>query len=387
MVTGKNAAKGTASGGSRSSIKGIEFQRWIASRPPQGIYAFCGPEVHLRDEALDALKRRLAGGAGESAASRHAVESYQVGEAAVQEIAAAVSQGGLFGGDRLVLIDGIERLTRVKKETEREAWLLLARGPASNTVVMTSALTSRELSGRSTFLAALLGAIHVVEFWTLFPRDAMRWLIGRARQEGLELDGTAASYLVDHLGTDLGLLARELEKITLTAGDKHLGLADLKNLMRGGVLGSSWECVDALVRGDARVAIEQLQGVRREETSFSFAWKLTTAARNALTGSASGPAGAPGRSQGAWGSGSRGGFTGGDRVSASGGGADKGSLAALLLGCYYWERRVKQGRWVGTHDFVGLEALAAAHALRSASTRRQTGRANQVGPRGAPERR
>lgn len=342
----------------KSVVKGVDFPRWIASRPAQGIYLFCGPEVHLREEALAALKSRLAGG-GEGGGSRHAVESYQVGEAAVQEIAAAVSQAGLFGGDRLVLIDGLERLTRVRKESEREAWLALARGPAANTVVMLSTLSSRELTGRSTFLAAVLGAVQVVEFWSLFPRDAVRWLVSRARRDGLELDAAAAGYLVDHLGTDLGLLAREVEKVTLLTGSQRLGLADLRSLLRAGVLGSSWECVDALVRGDAVAAIERLQGVRREEASFSFAWKLTTAARNTLTGA---------------GGGRSGGWGGGGRVSLSSSGADKGSLAALLVGCYYWERRVKQGRWLGAHDFVGLEALAAAHALRSASAGEHAGR-------------
>ncbi len=358
----KGSVKGTGQGGQGSvrrqgGVKGIDFPRWIARRQPQGIYAFCGPEAHLRAEALAALKSRLAGESGGMGASRHAVETYQVGEAAVQEIAAAVSQAGLFGGDRIVLIDGLERLTRIKKESEREVWLSLARGPAANTVVMMSALSSRELTGRSAFLAALLGAVQVVEFWSLFPSDAARWLTARAREAGLELDGPTAGYLVAHLGTDLGTLAGEIEKIALLTGSRRLAMADLKDLLRAGALGSSWECVDALVRGDAAEAIERLQGVRREEASFSFAWKLTTAARNALTGSEGGRAGP----------------SGGRRVTHSAGGADKGRLATLLLGCYYWERRIKQGRWLGAHDFIGLETLAAAHSLRSPVTGRQAG--------------
>jgi DNA polymerase III delta subunit len=355
-------------------VKGIEFQRWIAGRRPQGFYAFCGPEVYLRGEALDALKGRLAGEAGGTGGGRYAVESHEVGEASVQEIATVVSQGGLFGGDRLVVIDGIERLTRVRKESDREAWLALVRRPAANTVVLMSALTSRELGGRSAFLGTLLSAVQVVEFWSLFPRDAARWLVVRARQEGLALDPGAAAYLVDHLGTDLGMLAREIERIALLQGGGRIAMADLKDLMRAGVLGSSLECVDALIRGDAPAAIERLQGVRREEASFSFAWKLATALRSALIGSG-GMRGGPSWS----GSGTRRGATGrtptGEgRVTASGSGIDEGSLASLLLGCYYWERRIKQGRWLGAHDFVGLEALAAAHALRSSAVGQQTGR-------------
>lgn len=345
-----------------AAIKGIEFGRWIAGRRPQGIYAFCGPEVQLRDEAIAALTRRLAGDARQSGGMRHAVESYQVGETAVQEIAAIACQGGLFGGERLILIDGLERLTRVRKDSERDAWLALVRGPAANTIVLMSVMGSRELGGRSTFLAALLAAVQVVEFWSLFPRDAARWVIARAHHEGLELGQECAAYLVDHLGTDLGLLAREVERIALLRGRGRLALGDLRELVGSGVLGSSWECVEALVRGDAAAALNRLQGVRREEASFSFAWKLTTAARGGLLGQGRGPG------TGGWGT-----WRGAAPVTATGGTIDKGELARLLLECYYWERRVKQGRWLGAHDFVGLETLAATHALRSASSGRRPG--------------
>ncbi len=346
-------------------VKGIDFARWIAGRRPQGFYAFCGAEVQLRDEAIAALKERLAGDAGAPGGTRYAVESCQVGETPVQEIAAIACQGGLFGAERLVLIDGLERLTRVRKDSEREAWLALVRGPAANTVVLMSVQGSRELSGRSTFLSRLLAAVQVVEFWSLFPRDAARWVIARARREGLELGPDAAAYLIEHLGTELGVLAREVERIALLHGAGRLAVGELRELVRSGVLGSSWECVEALVRGDAVGAIDRLQGVRREEASFSFTWKLTTAARAALLGQ-----------ERAYGPGAGGPWKGRGGVTASTAGVDKGDLARLLLECYYWERRVKQGRWLGAHDFIGLEALAATHALRSASP------GHAAGPRG-----
>ncbi len=342
-------------------ISALDFFRKHADQRPQGVTAFCGPETYLRNEALEAVKRALAGTEGDVTGGRYAVDTFQVGENPFQEISAAVSQSGLFGGARLVVVDGIERLTRVKSPIEREAWLSLVRGAVVNPMVLMSALHSRELSRRSKFLASLLGAVRVIEFWNLFPRDAARWIVRQGAREGLQVDPSAAGYLIEHLGCDLGILANEVQKLALLKGEGRLTRRDLRALVRAGVLGSSWECVEAILRADAPDAIRRLQGVRREEASFSFLWKLTSATRNALTegqdraGRTRGRQRTPPGEQGS-----------GARIVTSGGvGSRKRGLARLLDECYEWERSVKQGRWLGAHDFVGLETLAAAYALRT----------------------
>lgn len=345
------------------ALKWNEFSRHIARQRPAGCYAFCGPEAFLKSEALDAMKRALVGEAGGEARVRYAVETFRVGETSVREMVTVVSQTGLFGGDRMVLIENAEKLSRASRK-DREIWMELVKTGSANPVVFLSHRNSKELGGRSSFVAGLLRRVQVVEFWHLYPRDAVQWIGRRAETLGLQLTRDAATHLVSRLGTDLHLLSREIEKISLMHGKGRLGVQELKKMVRAGILGSSWDCIDALLRGDIGEAIERLQGVRQEEASFSFLWKLTSSASHALEGR--GGQGAP--SAGGWSQGR-----------ATDEGRDRGQdawrkrmLAELLQGCYEWESRLKGGRWSGNHDFVALEGLMVGRALLSQRLRRPT---------------
>jgi DNA polymerase III delta subunit len=333
-------------------IRGQDFAKRLGTGPPAGCYAFCGPEIFLREEALDTMRRSLSGQAG-AEPGRYLVDTYQAGAVSASEIATLVSQTGLFGAERLVLIENIEKLTR-KKKTEKDAWKELARARPANPLILISSQSSRDLSRRSTFLAALLKEVQVVEFWHLFPRDAARWARQRAAQVGLDLHPRAAAYLVDHVGTDLHLLLQEIEKISLAHDEAKVSLKGLRQLVSEGILGSSWECVNALLEANLPEALERLQGVRREETAFSFLWKLTYSIGLAMEGKR-GRAGT--------------GVAGVQRPSSQSapyervGDPTHRTLAELLVACYRCEHRLKGGRWSSGHEYVALEGLLVAHWL------------------------
>ena len=327
--------------------KGQDFLRQVARERPGGFYAFCGPETFLKNEALRAMQGAL--GSGDTSSARYAVDTYRVGESRIQEISASVSQTGLFGGERLILVEGLERLTRLQKKSDRELWEQLVRGLPANPVILISHRPSRELA-RSAFLGRLLKAVRLVEFWHLYPRDAARWLIQSAARKKLTLRPDAAGLLVGHLGSDLNLLSQEIEKISLLHGDGELALEDLRRLTRSGMLGSSWECIEAILCGEIRQGLEQLQGVRREEASFSFQWKLASATRTALGGGPRGPA--PHL-----------------RTQHRDPRTIKRELAQLLTGCYEWEHHIKGGRWNGRADYQALEGLLVGFWLASTDQR------------------
>lgn len=327
--------------------KGQDFLRGAARERPAGFYAFCGPETFLKGEALAGMQAALGG--SDAGSARYAVDTYRVGEARVQEISAAVSQAGLFGGERLILVEGLERLTRTQKKSDRELWESMVQGAPANPVVFISHRPSRELA-RSTFMGRMLRNVRLIEFWHLYPRDAARWLVQCAARKELRLRPDAAGYLVAHLGTDLHLLSQEVEKISLLHGEGELALNDLKQLTRSGMLGSSWECVEAILNGDVRQGLERLQGVRREEASFSFQWKLAAATRTALGGRARGPAPHV-------------------RSVQRDPRAKKRSLAQLLNGCYEWEHHIKGGHWNGKDDYQALEGLLIGYWLTSTDQR------------------
>lgn len=355
-------ARATKSSAAR--LRWPDFRASLQKRRPAGVFAFCGPELFLKREALDAMTRALVGSGAAAERERYALESHRAGESSYAEISTAASQAGLFGAERIVLVEEAERLSRVRGK-ERDQWIALARSAPPNPLVFSSVLSSRELAQRSVFLGDLLRAVTVVEFWHLFPRDAARWIVERAHSSGIHCTPEAAAALVEHLGSDLLLLAQEIEKLALLRPGERLGVPELRELVHHGVLGSSWECVDAVLDGRIPTAVTLLQSVAREETSFSFAWKLSRSATMRLLDSGSGG------SQTGWASTRGHGGTGHALTAITP--AEKKLLGRLLSQCYVWERNLKSGAWVGSHDYIGLEAMIVDHGSRWRGQRHRGG--------------
>lgn len=338
----------------KRSLRWSDLQGRLSQSAPRGAYAFCGPEHLLKHEAQQAMLGSLLGrDAGESRA-RYALMTCLIGEQPTSEILGAAAQVGLFGGERLLWVEGVERMGRLGAK-DREAWLAALTSEPANPIVLVSAELSHELRRRTKFHAELLDRVTAVDFWPLREPEAAAWLVERAQQHGVRMSRPAADYIVGRLGTDLLGLGQEAEKISLLRGEGALGIEDLRELTRHGLLGHAWECVDAALTGRHREALERLQAVRSEETAFSFNWKLTFTAGRWLGSQTA----------------SRGGFEGGGQGREWGGGSAppltpqfKNLLGRVLTECYDWERYLKSGRWSGAYDFAALEALLVAHATR-----------------------
>ncbi|MBP7669030.1 MAG: hypothetical protein KA123_00410 [Candidatus Eisenbacteria bacterium] len=332
-----------------------ELTRAMTKEKPAGVYALCGPETFLKREALAAMKRSLLGDSA-SKDERYAVDSFRLGENDSGAILSAASQTGLFGGERLVWVEGLERYPRLAQK-EREEWFRVIAERPANPVLLVSEMSSRELSRRAKALAELLSAVTVVDFWYLYPDRAAEWVMKRGQKHGLEISSEVAARLVRHVGADLLALSKEIEKIALLHGPGPLDEEELRTLARRGVLGSSWDCVEHILAGDLHASLEGLLAVQREESAFGFAWKLNQAVARSLGGEGGGhgesrggpPRGAPHSSPPA------------KRNDAS---LDKKLLGRLLWGCYEWERDIKTGRWAGANDYPALEALVIAHMER-----------------------
>lgn len=334
------------------TLRWNELTRRLEREGVRGTYAFCGPEAFLKQEAQKTLLAATLGKGGAGEGARYALATFQLGEQGIDEILGAASQGGLFGAERVVWVEGLERAGRLRPK-DREAWLAALGRENANPIVLSSPELSHELRKRTKFHTDLLARVTVVDFWSPRPAEATEWLRRRAEKRGLQLTPAAAEKIVGHLGTDLLTLAQEVEKISLLHGEGGLGVEDLREMVRLGLLGSAWESVEAALAGRHQEALQGLQTARREETAFSFNWKLSFSAAQWL-GSASD---VPSRAAGSWSP-----RAGVQRPAPSP--RMKKLLGRMLGECYEWERRMKSGRWPGAHDYDALEAVVIAHAAR-----------------------
>jgi DNA polymerase-3 subunit delta len=117
--------------------------------------------------------------------------------------------------NRVVIIRDMQALSPKARDVVEEA----ARTPAGGLVLI---ITGQKPSGsKAKFYDQLQKAAITVEFPRLALNDLPGWLEARAREDhGLELELDAARALVGAIGSHLGVLATELEKLASYAGER-----------------------------------------------------------------------------------------------------------------------------------------------------------------------
>jgi DNA polymerase III subunit delta len=128
----------------------------------------------------------------------------------------------------------------------------------------------------------------MVELVRVEESDAMRWLVGEAEKRGSALEVDAARELADALGTDLMLMASELEKLVLFVGERRrITLGDVETMVLGAKQRSLYELTDAISAKDRPRALALLQGLLNasdggEESAIGHLYMLARTFRQML---------------------------------------------------------------------------------------------------------
>lgn len=102
----------------------------------------------------------------------------------------------------------------------------------------------------------------MVELARVTEEDAMRWVIATAQEERTRFEPDAARELVDALGSDMMLIASELEKLLLYAmGRGKITLGDVETMVLAAKQRSLYELTDAISDHDRARALALLQGL------------------------------------------------------------------------------------------------------------------------------
>lgn len=135
------------------------------------------------------------------------------GDLTMETLASLLGTPPLIADRRVVLIREAEGLATNARA--RDLLLDTARNPPRGLVLVLTATPTK-----AAFYEQLKKAARSADFSTLRDADVPGWLMDRAREEhGRVLDENAAVSLAGGLGSDLGLLARELEKLHAVAAE------------------------------------------------------------------------------------------------------------------------------------------------------------------------
>jgi DNA polymerase-3 subunit delta len=128
----------------------------------------------------------------------------------------------------------------------------------------------------------------IVELARVEEADAMRWVTATALEQGNKIDPDAVRELVDALGTDMMLIASELEKLLLyTFGRGRITLGDVETMVLSAKQRSLYELTDAISLKDRPRALAVLHGLLNsseagEEAAIGHLYMLARTYRQML---------------------------------------------------------------------------------------------------------
>jgi DNA polymerase-3 subunit delta len=227
------------------------------------------------DEAkLDAWRRRLRARAEEEG-SDATLEILRDERLSAQAVAEAIQALTLSAGRRYVLADGVERWS---DRDVKEVAAALSQLPPETVVVFMA--RGKEPKALVKAVASCGGESHGYEA----PRPAAypAWVRERARDLGLELEQEAAELLVERIGHSQQRLMRELEKLSIFAGeDGPIGSEVVGAVTTSAVEARAYELADAVVEGDPQRALQIAEDLRaRGEDMMHILFALLRQLRN-----------------------------------------------------------------------------------------------------------
>lgn len=166
------------------------------------VYYLYGPEDVLKDDAARAIVDRAL----DPSARDFNFDQRSAGDLDAETFYALCQTVPMLSARRAVVVRNVEAWRR-KPKTRAVVVRYLER-PSPETVVVLVQGASEEAAD-----AELARRAVTVHLESLPPERALRWLTHRAEQLGLALPVDAAEHLVRSVGSDLGALSMELQKL------------------------------------------------------------------------------------------------------------------------------------------------------------------------------
>jgi len=238
------------------------------------VYLLTGSDRPKIETALARLRRHF---------QPEAVELVSAQETPGAAVTALCNAGSLFGDGRLVLVEGVDgrrnadgRLVNGWKAADVQAIEDYLASPAPDTVL---ALVAQALKKDSALAKACAKAGQVLAF-DVVKKSLAGWIGERFKQAGGRAEPEACAVLLELVGDDLHLLANEIDKLVLWAGDEPIGEREVELLVAPVRETPIFELTDAWGRRDlagtlaASETILEREGRPRRDTTPRLAAAL-----------------------------------------------------------------------------------------------------------------
>lgn len=144
-------------------------------------------------------------------------------------------------------------------EKHQKALAAYATAPAPNSCLVMHVAT---VDARKKLIKTVQKTGGLIACNRLYERDVVPWLTARAKAMGRQINSAAAALLTEFLGTDLAMLAAELEKLAVYIGDrKRITPEDVQSVSLRDRGRAIYELTDAIGRRQPERALAALDGL------------------------------------------------------------------------------------------------------------------------------
>jgi DNA polymerase-3 subunit delta len=254
----------------RSFATSDRFVADVKARKIAAGYVFIGDEAFFRKKCRDAILQHLV----PEDVRELSVYDMDLGEVELREILDRARTPSLMAPFQVFFIRGVKNLYgRGKHDEEFAAIEGYFKDPNPDALLIFIAdhinipadarrmdLTDRDRYER---IRETLGEYcTVLEFARVEEGDAVKWALEAANNESVKLDPDAARELVDSLGGDMMMVANELEKLVLFAGErKRITLGDVETMVLAAKQRSFYELTEAISLRDRGRALAVLGAI------------------------------------------------------------------------------------------------------------------------------
>jgi DNA polymerase III subunit delta len=193
----------------------------LLKTPPAGAVFFVhGEEEHLREEVI----RRVIDAWLDPATRDFNLDQLRGGDLTAEGLASLLSTPPMMAQRRIIVIREAQGLSPKAREAIEQ---VTSATPAGLVLLVVAQIPS---GSKARFYSTLQQRAHSVECAAVDSLDLPAWLVDRASQQyGVTLELDAARALAAAIGSQLGILSSELEKLVAFAdGRTVIGLEDVR---------------------------------------------------------------------------------------------------------------------------------------------------------------
>ncbi len=236
-------------------IHALDWLRHSGREPVHPVYTVYGGDHYLIRESIGAVTRAVFPEADEDAA----ITRFAGPQAALADVLDELFTLPFFSRRRLVLVEEADPfVTQHRKDLES-----YVEKPSSSGYLV---LQVKQWTA-TTRLAKLVEKVGLAVDCSVLPEKqapkVVAWLTDYARSRcDAQLEPAAANLLVELVGLEIGILASELEKVAVYAGEsKQIERSDVSRMVGAGRVETVWKALDAAIIGEARTALELLDSL------------------------------------------------------------------------------------------------------------------------------